>query len=237
MLWLGRKRSAPGTITQEDVEEFLREVEAMPGEGAISQPPEEEELEIPMSPAIETAELVRFHKFKMDSLSDGDHQHRARLAKVMNRHLPQKFSGLSDEVVLELGHQNIVWVVRATFVENFRYSAIVRTNTGDRDSYFPVRSEENPNLIIWYTGDIPETVLDKAERGLGCGLKFLTVHSQQEFPVEYSPVRSDPVLLGWDTPPSIVCQSGVHSKVHSRDRDIHAVVLAVWDAKKEIDIL
>jgi hypothetical protein len=153
---------------------------------------------------------------------------------VTGKHIKQLTEGIGADVEIKLRKAGLVWFVPATFAEKFRYAAIVR----DRPNAETVRTSGdrygNRSKIL-YDGDLPDSVLDKAAIALECGINHLTVHSNQPFPVKLEAVRHDPVLIGWQQPPIIevntrgcVCTSG---------KNYHGVVIAIWDAEKEIDVL
>ena len=161
-------------------------------------------------------------------------KHREQLAKTTGLNIHN--SGLTVEVIQKLYDHSYIWIIDRIFIERFKYAATVRSLPGEISPV--VWSDRLPDPII-YVGDIPDNVLNRIEEGISLGLKYFTVHSSQPLPVKQ--IYTDPILIGWVTNPHITMQFASRGLINweaAKCRTIcWGVVIGIWDADKEIDVL
>jgi hypothetical protein len=120
------------------------------------------------------------------------------------------------------------WLLSSETVLRFRYAAGL-----DKPFPAPVYSAERRAVI--YAGDMPEFALDNLTKAKEAGISIFTVHSMMPLPITFERVlpQIDPVLLGWMENPQIDWTSK-RTKILP---GLQAVVIAIWDKDKELEVL
>jgi hypothetical protein len=111
--------------------------------------------------------------------------------------------------------EGFVWFISIQNVLKFKYHAVVRT---------PHPVHFNYQNLPLYTGDIPDFAINRAALALKCGLELITIHSMRPMPIER--VKTDPVLIGWESDPNFEYPK----------RGAEGVVIAIWDNDKELEL-
>lgn len=89
---------------------------------------------------------------------------------------------------------------------------------------------------IVYQGEIPDFALDRLETAIATGAENFTIHSMQPFPVGAIKLMPlDPILVGWSTNPHLYISANGDMTID--DTSAQAVILAIWDKEKELEVI
>lgn len=149
-------------------------------------------------------------------------EHEDKLNRVSSGRL-----GIPNPVSQELVGADFRYFIKPDFVKRFYFHALMK---GDREGGIPSMfwAFDGDSIGPWYVGDVPDFALDNAVKALSCGVRYLTIHSLKPLPV----VRAmcDPVMVGWVNNPQIRLFDRVVLQPQL------AVVIAIWDNDKELEI-
>jgi hypothetical protein len=164
-----------------------------------------------------------------DLLSNAAHKFRVR-----------KFTGLPDyefpqTMLEELRMAGFRWIVGTDFIRRFSYHAALGQDIQWHDHRVYEKQGRVRQALVYY-GDIPDFALDRVEKAQTIGISNFTIHSILPMPIKF--LQIDPVLVGWPAMPSIeVLKKGKrNSKLRFTIEDITGVVIAVWDANRELEV-
>lgn len=187
-----------------------------------------------------TLDIVRDSKEKMlvsPNISADRREHLTRLSKVTGRtHI---ITGeLSVDTKMRLHEAGFLWLVGHEFVRKFKYAASVKNHGINRSPVYKCHDYASLDHYL-YSGDIPDFALDRCEEAIKSGIEYLTIHSNEPFPVEI--VNCDPVIIGWASNPCIAksrntLSGSQYGQWRTLSRHEEGVVVAVWDYDKEITI-
>jgi len=156
-------------------------------------------------------------------------EHKVKQLQIMREPVP------SNDIVVRMAQSGFRWVVDGSIVGEFQYHASLRTI-----------SEHSHNVYarigdgIVYQGDVPDGILDNIQKAVECGIRYVTIHSNQPMPISYT--MADPVALGWSHAPQINVSypsrntGSFGSLGNSAFRRHFAFVLGVWDEDGIVDI-
>lgn len=166
-----------------------------------------------------------------------------KLNKVLTHRIPvftTPHSRLATYHKEDLEKRGFHWIVDSSFVTKFKFHAILTTsyqNTVFR-KYRKAFKRSETKEQFFYIGDIPDGALDRIEQIKNVGYtRAITIHSNEPLPVVRQEIipQVDPVVLAWSEDPII--QTGIIGKnLISYNKDITAVVVAVWDYEKEFPL-
>ena len=131
------------------------------------------------------------------------------------RLLDLKCENTWERLKLDLIDAGFLWYVEARDLNKFNFLAVVRATQARAD----------------YIGDIPDFALERAEAAISLGIREITIHSNEELPIDRT--HTDPVMVGWKVCPAI---SQSRRFVDANLDSWEGVVIAVWDNDKEFEL-
>lgn len=170
--------------------------------------------------ALTTLEIVE-REIKRDNFPTMEHM--AKLFTICDGRI-----GFCGETYRRLSDNGFKIFVDGSFVSKFTYHAVVK-GTGETP---PVYWRFPAGGALEYIGDIPDKVLDRAQRAVSLGINYLTLHSMTKLKVQRPYTAVDPVMLGWINNPMIREEAPVRI-----GNSQMAVVVGVWDYEEEVALL
>lgn len=138
--------------------------------------------------------------------------------------------GMTSEIAENLQKCGFRVFVKSEFAsdENFPYYALVKGK--EKCCYNIYNGRE-----YIYIGDIPISVVEKAQIAIKQGINYLTIHSKQPLPIV--PLHAtDPVLIGWVDNPRMFGRWDDDGGNMYRNILSIGVIIAVWDNDKEMEL-
>lgn len=158
--------------------------------------------------------------------------HIAKLNKVKTGGYGGRAGALRPSLKADLIANDFRFFVPMDIVTRFKYHASVCSPIGSMVMQGGITS----NAIV-YAGDIPDTALDRMIKVKELGIRFITVHSMQPFPIQL--VQCDPVAIGWYEPMWIFKdgKETILRLLYNYSGTLEGVIVAIWDGQKEVSVL
>ena len=149
-------------------------------------------------------------------------EHKLKQFQIMGEPVP------SSDIVARMAQSGFTRIVDGKIVGEFKYHASLRG-----EHFQNVRTQDGKGIA--YQGDVPDAILNNIQKAIDCGVKYVTIHSNQPLPVSYT--MTDPVALGWTQPPKVNSNFPLKNIDSEGNHRRHfAFVLGVWDEYEIIDI-